>query len=195
VVVDHHELEAPGGRDRLTDVRELVEEVARGRVDHLDVGGVAAGAAALEEIGEERRRHARFGRVRSDGQRADAVASRRAVLVPELPPGTPTFAVIAASATPRGGTARRGPCARSVPAVERRGLRRPELDRQSPDGLRRNARDRRRPFGVFLIPFGLAIRYERYEAPRALRGQVSVVEAEHVEIEIGLVLQPSLAIT
>src|SRR5213594_3149603 len=91
-------------------------------------------AAALEEIGEERRRHARFGRVRSDGQRADAVASRRAVARSRVAAGNADVAghrrqrvrraveLLAVDRAPG-----------SVPAVKRRGLRRPELDRQSPD--------------------------------------------------------------
>ena len=68
---------------------------------------------------------------------------------------------------------------RRIAAVDRRGLRRRELDGQSPDRLGRDSGDLRRPLGRLPDPIGLAREVGAIRgATRRTRWQVGLVELE-----------------
>ena len=167
---------SPGGD--LVDVRALVREVAAGRVDHLDVGGVAAGPPAREHVGQERRGDARVGGVRRGAQPLDAVAARAAA----APGVAARDADVARDGAERVGRAvellavARAPG--RVAAVERGGLERGEFARQPPDGRRRNAREGLGPLRCFrdAVREPEEVRAVRRARRRAF-GQVGLVEA------------------
>jgi hypothetical protein len=54
MVLNHHKLHVLERGHRLVDVPALIHEIAEGRVDHLDVGGVAAGLPPGQQVGQER---------------------------------------------------------------------------------------------------------------------------------------------
>src|SRR5262249_59885437 len=80
---------------------------------------------------------------------------------------------------------------RRIAAVDRRGLRGRELDRESADGLRRHAGDLRCPLRRLPDAVSVALEVGAIRAAgRRARWQVSLVEPEDVTIQIGLVLKP-----
>ena len=193
VLVDHDELELLGRGDRLADVGQLVEEIADRRVDHLDVGRIAAGRAARQQVGQERRGHARPGGVRS---RRAAIRSRRArwpVAGARVAAGHPDVAghrrqgvrrameLLAVAGSPR-----------RVAAVQR--CRLAWWRTRSPVGGCVSAG---MPVisaahsGVFRTPSASPKRYERYEAPAgAPGGRCASSKPSTWRSRIGLIVQP-----
>src|SRR5690606_20785322 len=79
------------GRD-LARVRALVEQIAARRVDELDVGRIAAGASAREQVGQQWARDARAGRVAAGRQSADPGIAGGAVADAAVAAGDPDVA-------------------------------------------------------------------------------------------------------
>ncbi len=190
VIVDHHELQALGGRDDPADVRHLVEEIAGHRVDHLDVGRVAAGPAAVEQIGELRRGDAGAGGIGSRGQQADSAAPGGAVARAGVAAGD---ADVAGHGGERVGRAVEllavDRPSRCVAAVERRRLARRELDGETLERCGRHAGDLLGPRGR--LPYAVRLAHQVRaigRARRRARRQMRLVEAEHVAVEVRLIL-------
>ena len=192
VILDHHEVEPLHALDDPAHVGELVEEIARAGVDHLHVGRVAARLPALQQIGQERRGHPRAHRVLAGGERLDSAAPGGAIAGARV---AARDAHIAGHRAERVGRAvellavERAPG--RVTGLERGGLGGGVLDRESPQGLGGHAGDRGRPLRRLGHAVGLA---EEIGAVRGARGraggQVRLVEAQHVAVEIGLIVPP-----
>src|SRR6185295_16054724 len=151
----------------------------------------AAGAAAVEEIGHHRRGDPRAGGIRPGRQHADPAAPGRAVAGAGVAAGDPDVAGHGREGVGRpvellavDGAAGR------VAAVDRRRLRGRELDREPLDRPGRHASDGLGP--LWCLPDAVRLAHEVRAircALRSCRGQVRLVEAQHVTIEVSLVLQ------